>query len=252
MSIIIVAFCPREGRGPVELNSFSAKRDFTRFKNDPKNHVAERRSQRSADTSCHARIRLHQSGNNHAASHASHSSTDGYAVRNNEMLKVDKRADDQEGNENPVRNRHLPRKPLPDCEEKKCGNEFYCEIAKRNFCAAMCASATKREPTNQRQIVMPWNRLFALRTKRATRPIYREIDRPTVDTDIQKRADGRAQHERKHAEEEMLSRMLHAIFNWQSVSMRGAPSAMRSRCSFRITDTLAAPWRPKSKYQESA
>ena len=167
------------------------------------------------------------------------------------MLKIDKRSDDQERNENPVRNRHLPREPLPDRKEKKCGNEFHREIAERNFCAAICASAAKREPTDQRKIVMPWNRLFAARTKRPTRPIDGEIDRPAVDANVQKRADRRAEHEGKRAEEKILSRMLHAI-NWRSVSMRGAPSAMRSRCSFRIADTSAAPWRSKSEYQASA
>ena len=81
------------------------------------------------------------------------------------MLKIDKRSDDQERNENPVRNRHLPREPLPDRKEKKCGNEFHREIAERNFCAAICASTAKREPADQRKIVMPWNRLFAAADK---------------------------------------------------------------------------------------
>src|SRR5262249_61371106 len=119
------------------------------------------------------------------------------------------------------------------------------------FCAAICAAAAKREPTDQRKIVIPWNRLFALGTKRATRSIDGEIDRPSVDANVQERADRRAEQEGKRAEEKILSRMLHAI-NWQSVSMHGAPSAMQSRCSFRIAGTLAAPWRPKSKYQASA
>ena len=148
MSVIIVAFCPREGRGSVELDSFSAKRDFTRFKNDPKNHVAERCSQRSANTSCHARICLHQSWYNDTASHTHDCSADCYAVWNNEMLKIDESSDDQERNENPVCNRHLPRELLPDRKEKKCGDEFHCEIAKRNFRPAICASAAKREPTH--------------------------------------------------------------------------------------------------------
>jgi hypothetical protein len=105
---------------------------------------------------------------------------------------------------------------LPDRKEKKRGNEFHGEIAKRNFRTAICAPAAKREPADQWQIVMPWNRLFALRTKRATRPVDGEIDRPAVDANIQKRTDRRAQHEGKRAEEEILSRMLHAI-NWRCV-----------------------------------
>ena len=181
---VVVAFYPCERRRRVELDPFSAKSDLSRFEHDPENHVAERSGQRGANTGCHARICLHQSWNNNAASHARDCSADCDAVRNNEMLKIDKRSDDQERNENPVRNRHLPREPLPDRKEKKCGNEFHREIAEGNFCAAICASAAKREPTDQRKIVMPWNRLFAARTKRPTRPIDGEIDRPAVDANV--------------------------------------------------------------------
>src|SRR5262252_6115598 len=98
---------------------------------------------------------------------------------------------------------------------------------------------------------MPWNRLFALRTKRPARPINGEVDRPAVDANVQERADRRAEHKGKRAEDKILDRMLHAI-NWRSVSMPDAPSAMRSRCSFRIADTSAAPWRPTSEYRASA
>ena len=127
------------------------------------------------------------------------------------MLKIDKCSDDQERNKNPVRDRHLRWEPLPDRKEQNCGNEFHREIAERNFCTAISASAAKREPADQWKIVMPWNRLFALRTKRTTRPIDREIDRPAVDANVQKRTDRRAEQEGKRTEEKILSRILHVI-----------------------------------------
>ena len=157
------------------------------------------------------------------------------------MLKIDKGSDDQERSKNPVCDCYLPREPLPDCEEKEGCNEFHYEVAKRNPCAAICAPAAKREPTDQRQILMPWNRLFALRTKRPPRSVDGEIHRPAIDANVQKRADRRPEQKRKPAEEKILSRMLHAV-NWQSVWRRAAPSATRSRCSFRTADTSAAPW----------
>src|SRR6476660_9310291 len=79
---VVVAFCPRERRRPVELDPFSAKSNLSRFQNDPKNHVAERRGPRGANTGCHARICLHQSWNNNAARYAGDCSADCYAVRN--------------------------------------------------------------------------------------------------------------------------------------------------------------------------
>jgi hypothetical protein len=100
---------------------------------------------------------------------------------------------------------------LPDRKEKKCGKEFHREIAERNFRVAICASTAKREPADQRKIVMPWNRLIAVRAKRPTRPIDGEIDRPAVDANVLERADRRAEHEGKRAEDKILSRMLHAI-----------------------------------------
>src|SRR5439155_752467 len=101
----------------------------------------------SSSISSHARICLHQSWNNNAASNARDCSADCHTVRNNEMLKIDKRSDDQERNENPVRNPQLPGEPLPHRKEKKCGKEFHREIAERNLCTASCASTAKREPT---------------------------------------------------------------------------------------------------------
>ncbi|KAG0505357.1 MAG: hypothetical protein Udaeo_13150 [Candidatus Udaeobacter sp.] len=181
---VVVAFFPCECRRRVELDPFSAKSDLSCFKHDPENHVAERSGQCRANTGCCARIGLHQGWNNKAAGHARDCSANCDAVRDNEMLKIDKRSDDQERNENPVRNRHLPREPVPDRKEKKCSDEFHGEIAEGNFRAAICASAAKGEPTDQRKVVMPWNRLFAARTKRSTRPIDGEIDRPTVDADV--------------------------------------------------------------------
>ena len=119
------------------------------------------------------------------------------------MLKIDKCSDDQERNENPVHNRHLPREALPDREKKKRGEQFDGEIAKSDFCAAIRASAAKREPTDQRQILIPRNRLFAGRTKRAARPIDRKIDRPAVNADVEERTDRRAEHEGEHAKEKI-------------------------------------------------
>src|SRR5436190_21838288 len=53
---VLAALGPCERRRRVESNSFSAESDFARFQNDPKNHVAERRSQRGANAGCQPRI----------------------------------------------------------------------------------------------------------------------------------------------------------------------------------------------------
>src|SRR5262249_7429134 len=98
MSIVIVSFCPRKCRRPVECNSFSAKSDLSCFEHDPEDHVAKGSSQRGSDTGCYARICLHQSWNNNTAAHARDCSADCYAIRYDEMLKIDERSDHQERN----------------------------------------------------------------------------------------------------------------------------------------------------------
>src|SRR5262249_15582112 len=148
MSIVVVAFCPRKCCRRIEHDPFSTKSDFTCFEHDPKNHIAEGTGERGANTGRYTRIGLHQSRNNDAAGHPCDCSADGYAVRDDEMLKINERSDDQERNENPVRNRDLPREPFPDRKEKECGNEFHRKIAECNFRPAICASAAKREPTH--------------------------------------------------------------------------------------------------------
>src|SRR5580765_7121647 len=91
---VVVAFFPCEWRRRVELDPFSAKSDLSSFKHDPENHVAERSGQCGANTGCCARIGLHQGWNNKAAGHARDCSANCDAVRDNEMIKIDKGSDD--------------------------------------------------------------------------------------------------------------------------------------------------------------
>ena len=127
------------------------------------------------------------------------------------MLKIDECSYDKQRDKDPVRDRYLPREPCPDRQEKKGGNQFHGEIAKRNFGPAICAATAKDHPTDQRQILVPRNRLLAVWAKRAARLVNRKFDRPAVNADVQKRADRRAEHERKYAKEKLVRRMVHAI-----------------------------------------
>ena len=126
---VLAAFGPRERHRRVEPDPFPPKRDFARLQNNPKNHITERSREQCANSGRHPEIRFHQRRHNHAASDARDYSADGDPVWNNEMLKIDKRSDDQERNKNPVSDRDLPWETLPDRKEEKRGNQFHCEIA---------------------------------------------------------------------------------------------------------------------------
>src|SRR5439155_572722 len=86
---VLATLRPREWRRRVELDPFSAKSDLSGFEHDPKDYVAERSREQRANARCDSRIRLHQSWNNHAASHACDRSADCHPIGNNEMLEID-------------------------------------------------------------------------------------------------------------------------------------------------------------------
>jgi hypothetical protein len=107
------------------------------------------------------------------------------------MFEIDKCSNDKERNKNPVRDRHLPRKALPNRQEKQRRDHFHCEIAEGDFRAAICATPAEQNPADQRQILLPRDRLFADRAKRPTRLVNGKIGRPAIYADVQKRSDGR-------------------------------------------------------------
>src|SRR5205823_2333334 len=112
------------------------------------------------------RIRFHQSWHRRTAKDACKNAADRYAVWNDEMFEIDKCSDDQERNKNPIRNRHLPGKALPDNQEQQRSDQFHREVAKSDFRAAIGAAPAKQNPADQWQILMPWNLLLARRAKR--------------------------------------------------------------------------------------
>ena len=181
---IISMLFPCEWRRHIKSNPFPSKGDLARFQDNQKDHVTKRGSQNSAKTSRESRISAHQTRHKNAANYAGNYAADCHTVWNNEMLKVDKGSYDKERNKDPVRDRHLPREPLPDPQKKKRGNQFHGEIAKSNFRAAICAPTTKEEPTDQWQILMPRNWLLAVRAERPTRLVNRKIDRPPINADV--------------------------------------------------------------------
>src|SRR2546426_942359 len=181
---VVFTFCPCKRRRRVETNPLSSKSDFARFQNDQKNRVAQSSREHGADARGKPRIRIHQGWDCHAGKDACDYPADGHPVRNNEMFEIDECSDNEERNKNPVADRHLPREGLPDREEQKCGKKLDSEIAKSDFAPAICATTAEHDPADQRQILMPWNRFLASRTKRAAGLVNREIDRQTIDTDV--------------------------------------------------------------------
>src|SRR6266404_4971465 len=126
------------------------------------------------------------------------------------MLEIDKCPDDKQRNKNPVCDSHLPGEGLPDREEKKRREQFHRKVAKGDFAAAVCAATTEGDPTDQWQILMPGDRCLAHRAKRAAWLVDREIDRKTIDADIQKRADRGAENKSERAQEKFVMGTLHA------------------------------------------
>ena len=106
----------------------------------------------------------------------------------------------------------MPRERAPDDEKEKRGNEFDREIAKRNFAFAICAASAQRDPTDERYVLIPGNFFFAGRTKRTARTIDGKIARQTINADVEKRTDDRAENECEDFEERKI-RKSHAILS---------------------------------------
>ena len=107
------------------------------------------------------------------------------------MLEVDEGGGDDECDENPIRNRDLPWVISPNNEEQERRHQLDREITKRDWRPASGAATAQHNPTQQRQIMTPRNRLFARRAKRPLRLVHGKIKRQPVDDDVKKGADGR-------------------------------------------------------------
>src|SRR5207244_11191177 len=173
-------------RQELELNPHSPKTNLPHYKNDKKHNITQNCGHKRTTARRNPGIGFHQSWHRRTANNASNNAADRYAVWNDKMFKIDKCSNDQKRNKNPVRNRHLPRKGLPDDQEQQRSDQFHREIAKGDFRAAIRAATAEQNPANQRQILMPGNLLFARRAKRATRFVNRKIDRPAINADVQK------------------------------------------------------------------
>src|SRR5206468_6740479 len=104
-------------RERLKSKPFWPESDFARFSHNPQDHVTQSGREKRTNTGRKAGIGSHQSWNSDTESDAGDYSADRYPIRNNEMLEVDKRSDDKERNKNPICDRHLPRKALPDREK---------------------------------------------------------------------------------------------------------------------------------------
>ena len=93
----------------------------------------------------------------------------------------------------------------PDREKEQSRKRFDTEISKRNLRAAIRALPTQYQPGKEREIMVPWDRIFAAGTKGALRFADRHITRHPVYADVEKGADARTEHEGKDREENVVS-----------------------------------------------
>src|SRR5262249_12510061 len=80
--------------------------------------------------------------------------------------------------------------------ERQPGHEFNQEIAERESDSARAASAAQDQEANERDVVVPTNRLQAVAASR-TRPEETLLHRNAVDANVEKAADHCAEHEEK-------------------------------------------------------
>src|SRR5262249_48141648 len=150
----------------------------------------------------------------------------------------------------PIRDCDLPREKLPHRQKEDRGKQFDAEIAKRDFASAFCATAAQNNPAHERNILVPWNRSIARRTKRTPRLLDRNLPRQTVNANVQEGTDGRAGDERDDCKKCDVKRNIHAIR--PLISLCAVPSTRRSKCSLRTATPSGSPSRRASANPVSA
>ena len=65
-------------------------------------------------------------------------------IGNDEMLEIDKRRDDQQRDENPIGDRDLPRKRVPNGEKEQRSEQFDQKVAKRQFALPQFAQRPRK------------------------------------------------------------------------------------------------------------
>src|SRR5262245_50882185 len=101
------------------------------------------------------------------------------------MLDIDEYSDNQERDKNPVGDRNRPWKLEPRGKKQEGGNEFYNEVAERNRGSTAGTTSPQEEPAQKRHIMVPLELLLADRTKRTPWFVYREIQRHSINANIQ-------------------------------------------------------------------
>src|SRR5207244_1523117 len=185
LGVVPVAF-PCEWRRPVESNPLFAESELARFQNEQENDVTKRGGEQSAHGGGEPRFGVHQFGDEETR----HDSRDGAADRdlvgNDEVFKIDKGCDDHERHKHPIGKREWPWKSAPDGEEQERGDELDPEITKANRRAAMGAAAAEKKPARERDVLIPRNGRLAVWAKGAARFVNREVERQSIDADVQK------------------------------------------------------------------
>src|SRR5437867_2764240 len=120
------------------------------------------------------------------------------------MFEIDEGGDDEERNEYPVGERNLPRKSSPDGKKEKGGDQFNAEIAKGDSGAAIGTTSAQKKPTNQGDVLIPWNRIFTVRTKRTARFVDRKIEWQPINADIEEGTNRSAENKGEAAEQEFV------------------------------------------------
>ena len=124
-------------------------------------------------------------------------------IGNNPVLQINKNHGDQRRQKKTkvgqIQNRLLKMKP--GLKGNKAGQQFHKKITERDFLMAMPTPATKKKITEQGNVVVPDNKVLAMRTM-GTRFDDRLPVRKPVDNDIQKTADQKAEEEGKSQKHE--------------------------------------------------
>ncbi len=208
---------PGEGLGGWIGEAFFAEGHFAELNDQPEGGVADSGAEEAEEAAVERGGLAVEDGNRKAKKDANDRAADGDFVGNDEVFKVDKGGDNEEGGHHGVwesEEEGMIWRSVssgggyfePNGEKEEGGEEFDSEVAEGDAGVTIGTFSSKKQPTEEGNILVKRNGVFATWTKGTLGLIDRKVAGHSVNANIEKGTDGGTEDEREGGEEIIVER----------------------------------------------
>ena len=208
---------PGEGLGGWIGKAFFAESHFAELNDQPEGGVADGGAEEAEEAAVEWGGLAVEDGDGKAEEDADDRATDGDFVGDDEVFKVDKSGDDEEGRHHCIGEGEEEGVIWgsvssgggyfePNGEKEQGGEEFDSEVAEGDTGVTIGTFSSKKQPAEEGNILVKRNGVFATWTKGTLGLIDRKFAGHSVNANIEKGTDGGTEDERKGGEEIIVER----------------------------------------------